>query len=607
MAKSPEKTCPSLYRLIEGAEPSGFIEFLRQDEFSRQQWLRKYSDAEPTDHAVLEGLLQEKKKTRLEPLEREASRIIVVAERRGQFALEGLARTKLKPEERQTFRLQKDDLSRSLWTYLHHRLLFEAVESVIHRRLYRTYGKHYQSFQPGEVVGRGEEDFGKVRDMLIAEIEAQLDMGEGCSIERFDIPADGDVPAAEMYIIYHPNPPTSAREIREDGERRTIYFRPPGEATVVFTPSTSTIEVRGDTRVIRRDVADSFAKVVLKQNLSSKPLGFREYDLSRFFESFALDSPSLDGFHIRSAGVIKAEISIGHLGNRLSIQTTIDDDIDKLIDRQSGLRHIFQHAIAIRFIEIAVRHVRRGETQERTLDFTVSDQNSCSLLSLADAQDRILGHRLLRHWQILTEFRQADSAEDRVIMPVLLEIWDAGLEELAGSWLRERGIDETSLTSAGFLEPIGWEEIDLVDEDHIGLVGGRVVTAGRGGDDKVYIQPSEGQEVQAGDARRYRKFRVNQSWMIEHVQTALADALEAPLVEVLSPDLTALGSVEIDGRNVPVYLVRRLDDPKVLADSEPYRVCRRLQLLRRWSHHEQDNEQVLSGSASTCGAVGTGS
>lgn len=299
-------------------------------------------------------------------------------------------------------------------------------------------------------VKRRETDFGDVRDALIAEIEARLDLGEGCRIERFDIPAEAGEPAAEMYIIYHPNPLTSAREIREDGERRTIYFRPPGEATVVFTPATGTIEVRADTKVIRRDVAESFAKVVLDQDLSSEPLGFREYDLSRFFDSFSLRRPEVIGFHIESASVIKAEISIYHLGNRLSVATTINENIDNLIDRQPGLRAIFQRAVAIRFIEIAVRYTCSGETTERTLDFTISDQNSCSLLSLPDERERILGHQLLRHWKILRELRQSDQAEEKLILPVLLEIWDSGLDEVTGSWLQQRGIevvDRLSLAS----------------------------------------------------------------------------------------------------------------------------------------------------------------
>jgi len=44
----------------------------------------------------------------------------------------------------------------------------------------------------------------------------------------------------------------------------------------------------------------------------------------------------------------------------------------------------------------------------------------------------------------------------------------------------------------------------------------------------------------------------------------------------------------------PAKLVTLLDGTGERIAFEPRRVCRRLQLLREWSHHEQDNEQVFT-------------
>jgi hypothetical protein len=462
MVRTPAKTCPNLFRLLNEAEPSLLSAFLQSRSFGRLDWLANYQ-FEPDDHegpASAAEMLHQENKDRLNPLEAEASRIVTLVSDRGQFVLEGLARTKLEPDRCRELMNQRDQLARSLWAYAREHSVFEAAENSLHLRMYRRYDKHYQTFMADPSTDGGPDAGSEILDALLSQLNTELDRGDGYSIDRFDIPEDEDEPAAEMYLLFHPDPPTSVREIDDSGNRSRIYFRPPGEAMIVYTPSTGRVHVRAGTRTLRHTIAERFIETALDQTYSNQPVDFQAYDISQFLSGFDLDSPELDDAIILRAQVIRAEISVGNLANRLSLSTTINQDISAVIGSQPGLDRIFSRAVAIRFVEIAVRYRRADSAAEKTLNFTLTDRNMSSLLSVDDHFERVLGHKLLRHWNILQEGRAPSAAEGMTIVPALLTIWDIGTDRIAGAWLLDRGIDPALLTELGFLVPAGWEGDD---------------------------------------------------------------------------------------------------------------------------------------------------
>ncbi|MAU52265.1 MAG: hypothetical protein CMN17_07785 [Roseovarius sp.] len=562
MVRTPTKTCPNLSRLFAEAEPALLASFLESRAFDRLNWLAKYRfGSEDTDGpSTAREMLNSENMERLRPLEDEAARVVMIASDRGDFVLEGLAESKLEPERARRLLNQRDALARSLWAYTNELALFEAAENSLHLRLYRRYDKHYQTFMAEPSLdGAPEPDDARLQGLL-DEIKEALDRGDGYNIEKYELPEEGDEPAAEMFLLYHPDRPASVREIDEEGNRSKLYFRPPGEAMIVYTPSTGRVHVRAGNRKLRHLIAERFIETALSQNYSNQPVDFQAYDISRFRNGFELDLPEMDDAVVLRARVIRADISIGNLANRLSLSTTIDQDISEIIETQPGLSRIFGRAVAIRFIEIAVRYRRPGRTEPQTLDFTLTDRNTTSLLSVDDPFERVLGHRLLRHWGILREGRAPTPAETMAAIPALLALWDMGFDRVSGAWLLDRNVDATLLTELGFLVPAGWEGDDLIDdEDEVGPATAEVVaTPGQ-----VDLKVSEGQTAPGGNPERYRIYRVRDGWVAEHLRARLVEVLDTPAVEELSRHLWYLGTLANEGGEAPVYLARSLDQEKV--------------------------------------------
>jgi hypothetical protein len=565
MVRTPNKTCPNLSRLFDDAEPELFAAFLNAKAFERLNWLETYR-IDPNNSGSLETaskMLRQEKKDRLGPLESEASRIVTIASKRGDFVLEGLAKTKLEPGRAKALLNQRDRLARSLWAFVNELSLFEAAENGLHLRLYRRYDKHYQTFMAEPSLDGGPDAGSAVLDALLVDLNERLDRGDGYSIDRFEIPEDGEEPAAEMFLLYHPDPPTSVREIDDDGNRSSIYFRPPGEAMIVYTPSTGRVHVRAGNRILRNTIAERFIEIALEQTYSNQPVDFQAYDISQFLKGFDLDAPDLEDAVITRPQVIRADVSVGNIANRLALSTTINQDISTIINAQPGLDRIFSRALAIRFVEIAVRYRCTGASNEKTLNFTLTDRNTCSLLSVDDPFERVLGHRLLRHWKIMQEGRAPSSPESMAIIPALLAIWDIGVDRIGGTWLLDRGIDPVLLTELGFLVPAGWEDDDLIDdEDGMGPVAVEVVAH----PERVDLKVAEGHVAPSGgNPDRYRIYRVRDGWVEQHLRARLTDILDAPAIEELTKHLLFLGTLEIDSRNVPIYLARSLDHEKVRA------------------------------------------
>lgn len=495
----------------------------------------------------------------LRPAEQRSRRVLALAEGKGVDSLTAITEQQLTDEQELVFDRQPDPLCKSIWAFLHARQTFEDAESFHFARKFRDYGKLYDAFEV-ELEKAVNLNSGAIDETALAtKITAVLQLKTACTVKALDLPATPAHPASIMLIVRHGGPLSSVHDHRDDGRRGTIYYRPPNEATLIYTPAIRQIEVCADSSVVRQGVAGAFAEEALGHDVSQKPLTWKRYNLSRFRRSLRLDLPRITGFDITDARVLEAEIRLGSWSRKLLLKVAAEDDIEQIADRYLRPNNIFRRADGFSRVGIAVSYNRIGDDKVRTLNITISGSKSCNLQSNKDPDERNLGFALLDAWGILSAFKQIETTDLRAMFPQLVMLHDRLEDNVSGEHLRELGLDPERMIQGGLLERRGRQDIVLIDDDDMGGeaqvkpsgVEGMSRTVGAFGKDGG-LRPTADLEM----------YEINREWLHETVVGLLKPILNKLAAQVLDQDLSLLGSMRIDGADVPIYFTRRLHDLK---------------------------------------------
>jgi hypothetical protein len=534
-----------------------------EPDFKLSDEVPNQTDAEAVD-AFREGLLRtlsEFDQDELRPAEQRARRIRSLADGKGVTSLSTIVEQRLDDDQSEEFERQPDRLCRSIWVYLNARETFEDAESFHFARQFRDHGKLYDAFEV-ELENHVALDAASIDEAaLAAKIKDMLELKPevSCTVKALDLPATDAHPASIMLIVRHGGPLSSVYDHRHDGRRGTIYYRPPNEATLIYTPSLRQIEVCADSPVVRQTVSDSFAEVALGHDISQKPLTWKRYNLSRFRTSLLLEPPDIDGYEFEFARVLEAEVRLGTWRRKLQLKVTVDDDIEEVADQYLGARNIFRRAEAFSRIGIAVAYNCVGDEKERTINITIAGTKSCNLQSKTDPEERSLGFALLKEWGILSAFRQIAPDDLRAIFAQLVQLHDRVEDEVSGGYLLELGLDASRLIEGGLLERRDRQDIVLIEGDDIDGEGTVKPSATEG---MVRTEGPFGEDAGKRPVSDVKMYAINGQWLHETLTRLMKPILSKRAAQILDPDLTLLGAMRIDDADVPVYFARRLNDPK---------------------------------------------
>jgi hypothetical protein len=252
-----------------------------------------------------------------------------------------------------------------------------------------------------------------------------------------------------------------------------------------------------------------------------------------------LDPPTVPGFFVDKTALVEIEVRLARWQQRLRLSVPFDHEIEKAAQSYLAPARVLQRASGISRAVIAVRYRREEADPPAVLEITISDRNLCSLLSNPDPDLRRLGRALLTEWKIQHPFRDLSPGELGDFLPLLLELHDQGADTVPATFFSERKSDPNRLVEAKLIvrKDVDDGVIDNDDED---------------------LPPTKDRMLYA----------ISTEWLEQRIIEALQSVLSIQGKQEITSRLFFIGSMSIDGKEIPCYLARGLGDQKWFVDAE---------------------------------------
>ncbi|MCU9848935.1 hypothetical protein OEZ60_13065 [Defluviimonas sp. WL0024] len=555
MARSRQPFAPNLQKVLDRA-PAPVARDLFNAPRRGSGPIVDFADLDPAcDTAGLVEFVGKLDQDVLKELDDICRQVVDLSDAKGATSLTTVVNRKLYNTDIATYDAQPDELCKSIWVYTKFHNVFLDAQSFYTARRYRDHGKLYSAFEVADDASMEFAADGVDGEVLARRIGEALDLPSKSTVTAIDLPDTDTHPSSVMVAVRHGGALSSIQDHRDDGLRETRYYRPAEEAILIYTPSLRKLEVCARGYVVRDHASRAFAEVVLGQDLKSKPLTGRNFNLDRFGRSLQLPLPELEDVEIIHAKVTEIETRLGSWKRRLLLQVTIDDDIEDFANRFMGTTKAAASRFGYSRVAIAVAYKYRESGESGTLKLWVSSGNTSNAQNERDPKLRDLSLRLLEAWGIMNRQRLLDERERAFYFDDLLFLFDYPENEVAGAVLSNAGVDRKRLLSAQLLGKKGRQDIVLIDDDD-GPVEAELDTGARQG--TLTLEGSFGEDLGAVSEDDHVIYRINRAYLSEIVIDALKRELGASRATVSSDHIAEFGDVPIGFQTIPIYLVRAL-------------------------------------------------